>query len=240
MNNMTALIEGYLKSKEMAWETTTINSERARLTANILGLSVEPEAFYKKLSEYKKPYTIKTIFIRLGEFQEWLISNGQAHGTNQFKQFIKTNRKLFANAYEKEKLDVTFEEALERIKKIDEQELREKALQLISSGARWKESTTLDGSGFVKSKGGRTRKLLNGKSVRYGKSYSHFLRQLKKATGLKPHSLRKLFATHLLNNGMPIHDVKEIMGHASIETTAIYAQAKKDSELQERIEKLVG
>jgi integrase len=37
------------------------------------------------------------------------------------------------------------------------------------------------------------------------------------------HSLRHSFATALLMNGMPIHELKELLGHASIETTQIYA-----------------
>lgn len=37
------------------------------------------------------------------------------------------------------------------------------------------------------------------------------------------HALRHSFATELLMRGMPIHELKELLGHASIETTQIYA-----------------
>lgn len=37
------------------------------------------------------------------------------------------------------------------------------------------------------------------------------------------HSLRHSFATECLMAGMPIQELKELMGHASIETTQIYA-----------------
>ena len=37
------------------------------------------------------------------------------------------------------------------------------------------------------------------------------------------HSLRHSFATEMLMSGMPIHELMDLMGHASIETTQIYA-----------------
>ena len=37
-----------------------------------------------------------------------------------------------------------------------------------------------------------------------------------------PHVLRHTFATHMLNNGAPINDIKEILGHASLAATQVY------------------
>ncbi len=42
------------------------------------------------------------------------------------------------------------------------------------------------------------------------------------ATHKSPHSLRHTFATSLLNNGAEINSVKEILGHASLQSTQIY------------------
>lgn len=37
-----------------------------------------------------------------------------------------------------------------------------------------------------------------------------------------PHVLRHTFATHMLNNGAPINDIKEILGHSSLAATQVY------------------
>lgn len=37
-----------------------------------------------------------------------------------------------------------------------------------------------------------------------------------------PHLLRHTFATSLIDTGSPLHEVQELMGHADIQTTAIY------------------
>lgn len=39
------------------------------------------------------------------------------------------------------------------------------------------------------------------------------------------HTLRAGFATHLLDNNMPMHQVQLLMGHSRIDTTGVYARA---------------
>lgn len=69
---------------------------------------------------------------------------------------------------------------------------------------------------------------LNENSLRY------IVNKVFKRVALKvtPHQLRHSYATELLNNGAPIVDVSELLGHASMATTQIYT--KLGSALKEK------
>jgi len=77
---------------------------------------------------------------------------------------------------------------------------------------------------------------------RYGPSGIHrrmkfWLDRVKLPDKLSYHSLRHGFATRMLNEGVGLHDLREMLGHSSIAVTSVYLHFTEDS--REKFRKLL-
>lgn len=56
------------------------------------------------------------------------------------------------------------------------------------------------------------------------------IRELGRKCGVQahPHKFRRTFATNLVNKGVPIEQIKELLGHSNLDTTMIYAIVDQD------------
>jgi hypothetical protein len=227
------LITAYVKSKEHAWADSTKRDEAYRLRTVDHTLLDNPAKQFNALAEKLAPYTMKTMFIRLTDFYDWYKPNE----VNPYRKFRKVNARLFKNAYKKEVLNVTFKDAAEKIRTIEDREVREKALFDLRVGTRFFESSEIDADRIITGKGGKRRPLLAPDTIEiptYQRSYSTYRSRLSEV-GLKPHTLRKLTVNQLLEAGLPLKDVMFVMGWASLQTVTSYAQSLDEKTLQEKI-----
>jgi hypothetical protein len=240
MVNFQEFVDEYIDSKSLAWAPNTMRSERYRLRAVATEIAGGPEALYRALDGRMKPYAIKTTFIRVGEYYQWLIATQKVTGNNIYKDFISTNARLFKHSYKKESLDVDYETALERIAEIKDAATKAKALQLLFSGQRYDESFSAR-NGYIIGKGGKSRRDYTPgplkKAATYDKSYHTFRRKLAEV-GLKPHTLRKLAATQMGEAGANEADLLEVFGWSNIQTASRYLQAKTEEKLDQLIAKI--
>lgn len=228
-------ITNYINSKQLAWARTTQRSEQARLTGALELLNQGASSMYTEGSKRYKPYALKTLFIRAADFASWVTGNAN----NEFATFLRDNRLAFKNAYERKTVGVDYAEASRRISAIGNSAIRQLASFILRSGLRAHEALTYDGSGRVTGKGAKERSVYSAMDgancyVTYGELYKEL-----KRVGLKPHDLRKLAATKLVEAGLKEADLLKVMGWSSIETAKHYLQPKSDSELANLVAKVL-
>lgn len=233
----------YLNDCALKWTQATQASEAKRLQHINLELIDDPKSIYLSLTRHGlKPYTIKTTFMRLCGFYEWLLNKKLKLGVNVYKHFINTHSNLFKNVYVSKKLQLSPSEALEKIKSIRDEDIRCKALQLYVSGMRYSESFTLhkDGAGwYVKGKRGLIRRVFltdNLASVTFTRDRVTFYRELKRV-GLTAHMLRKYAATNAIRAGADIPELLTIFGWSSAQTAIRYLQSRKEESLDKLMAK---
>ena len=72
---------------------------------------------------------------------------------------------------------------------------------------------------------------INGDKISYISIYKIFSNYKKRK--ISPHTLRHSFATRLINKGVPIYFVQELLGHENINTTMLYIHLDKSAIIKE-------
>ena len=232
-------IDQYLAAKTNSWAPTTLRSEGFRLKALLpLGdMITRPVDVYTTLQSKYKPYALQTLFVRLKDYMTWALKS-QIITENPYMGFMEENRNLFKNAYKTEKVNVTYDQALAKIKKITDEVAQRSALVLLKGGLRSHELHQINGT-EVTGKGGKVRPLMVKAPKEELAEYSKLYGELKKV-GLKPHTLRKLFATKLVESGMSPQDLCMVMGWSSFATAQRYLQPKADDKLRSLVNSIVN
>ncbi len=237
-HDIKELINRYLEGRKFSWSESTLKSEGYRLRALAPHLTGDPLNLWQHIEQNLRPYSRVTTYTRATAFWQWCIDRGYLEKDskeNRYEAFRKENKKLFKSSYERKKAPCSFEEAKGRINQIGNPAIRLKALSLLMHGLRYSELATVeDGSIYGK---GDKRRILYGmdvpsevlveiKNISYSAVHSA-LREV----GLKPHDLRKVFATRLVEKGINHFDLCEVMGWASIQTAQCYIAPRDASTL---------
>lgn len=218
--DIQALIESYISSKRLAWAPKTLSSERYRLQSVAEHLTGDAEALWNVLGRYK-PYTRNILWTRVVSFWD------SFSPTNPYRLFRTQNARLFKNNYIQKTPEMSFEEALKRIDGIPDLAIRKRAKEILGSALRYAESVTHK-DGYVVGKGGKAREVFVPvvEGPDYRGSYHRFWRELAKV-GLKPHDLRKLCLSKLVESGANEFELRMVAGWSSLNTAASYIRVQK-------------
>lgn len=215
MSNARSAIK-YLRAKKNSWAASTRRSERHRMKVLLRAIEdsgdLGAEGVFKALSHHLSPYSLNTYMVRYAAWQSWA-------GNTEPKRWMDENRNHFKYSYERKIPLIGLQKAKELIGKVKDEEVKKAALLILSTGMRTCELKTFDGSTVV-GKGSKRRKIFTDKkpiSVEYSRLYW----ELKKV-GLKPHDLRKIYATEVVKRGATQWELLDIMGWSNVQTATSY------------------
>lgn len=236
---MQELVNQYLDDFKGTWSSVTLERRREYLNKLLPAIKEGPEALLDELN-HLAPYSFTTVWGYAVHFWDWYMEEKlQAPNTiNPFRQWRKKNGKKFKNTYTRQIPQITYDQAKTKIAKIKNPHSRAKAYQLLKGGLRWSESKTINTeTSEVTGKGGKRRYCyVKPLETPYPYSKMTFNRHLKKATGLKPHDLRKIRATDLARRGLQIQDICQVLGWSSFATASSYIAARRRDEIVKLLE----
>lgn len=238
------LYYSYLSYHDRIWDDKTYASESSKLktiirvmrTTGLRGID-----FYAALkAEGYKPYTIKAFVQRAASMyrhgQEAKIVDAF---NNPYNDLLARSPQLFRNAYKPERLKLNFDEALTRIKSIEDEAMREMCLALLKSGLRIHEAYKVNyETSSVVGKGDKERFTAFSFPAHLKMPSEYQVRTALAKIGLKPHSLRKLLATKLSRSDLRHADIMQVMGWSSIETASKYFQPLNEEQLKQKMKEI--
>lgn len=237
------LIDAYIESKSVGWSLSSQRTEASRLYNTIDMLEqygLNPFKIYNELQKTMRAYTIKTIFIRISSLIDFGLKYELLDGRlNQFREFMSTiapNNFKTVNVYKKKHLSTNFDEAYNNILNITNDIVKDTLIYLLKTGLRISELYKIkndNGEYFVKGKGGKIRQILFEPPKTIASLYQIRLELSK--LNLTPHDLRRLCATHLINNKLNVNEVQQVFGWSSIATANNYIQQVNNNELKTKI-----
>jgi integrase len=232
---MDEWIDAYLDDKKLAWSRATLRSERHRLNGMAPALKGFDASKLWAYAQEHGAYTRATMFSRAASFYDWLMEEGKIPaGPNPYKRFRRKNALQFKNVYQKKPAQISYAEAEARIAQIKDEGARQVAQTLLRGGLRFAEYSTFDGTQVV-GKGNKPRRVYLDAApaacAPAAPSYFRVRRALA-AVQLRPHTLRKVFATAVAEAGADAFTLMGLMGWSNLNTATSYIEAseqKKES-----------
>lgn len=223
------LYQEYIAFMAPKWAESSVRSESQRLDRLWDSIDGNPQKLWDALKNLQ-PYTRVTYWGRVTCFWDWQIKKKGLAGPNPYSIFREENPRCFRGCYIRKPAKHSFQEALDLIMTIPDEGRRNKCLQLLTGGLRFSESFTLTPDGYVTGKGGKVRRVYPAdvKGPMASKSeYSSILRDLK-TRGLRPHKLRSIKMTDMVDNGATTFQLQKFAGWSSIDTAQSYVNVRDE------------